>query len=196
MPGVDIVSAILMGVALAGCAGLRAFLPPLALSLLVLSGHITLAPGFEWLARPEVAAVFGVAAVLEILGDKYPGVDHFLDAAGLVVRPLAGALVASSLITGMDPLLSLCLGIVIGAGTAGAVSLAKAKLRLLSSGVTAGLGNPVLSLLEDGVSVVGTALGVIAPLLAGLLALAGLAWLTQRLLRHGRQRRTASAHHL
>jgi hypothetical protein len=193
MQGLEIISAVLMGVALAACAGLRAFLPPLALSLLALSGQITLAPGFAWLARPEVAAVFGVAAVLEILGDKYPGVDHFLDAAGLIVRPLAGALVASSLITGMDPLLGLCLGIILGAGAAGAVSLAKTKLRLLSSGVTAGLGNPVLSLLEDGASLTGTLVGVIAPLLAGLLAVAGLVGLTRLLLKHGRQGRTGAA---
>lgn len=193
MQGVDIVSAILMGVALAACAGLRAFLPPLALSLLALTGHITLAPGFAWLARPEVAAVFGLAAVLEILGDKYPGVDHFLDAAGLVVRPLAGALVASSLITGMDPLVSLCLGIILGGGAAGAVTLAKSKLRLLSSGVTAGLGNPVLSFIEDGASISGTLLGVLAPLLAGLLALGTLGWLISLLLKHGRQRRAGSA---
>lgn len=193
MQGPDIISAVLMGVALAACAGLRAFLPPLALSLLALSGHITLAPGFAWLARPEVAAVFGVAAILEILGDKYPGLDHFLDAAGLIVRPLAGALVASSLSTGIDPLLGLVLGIILGAGAAGAVTLAKAKLRLLSSGVTAGLGNPLLSFLEDGASLTGTLLGVIAPLLAGLLALGGLGWLLRMLVQHGRQRQSSSA---
>lgn len=193
MQGPDIISAVLMGVALAACAGLRAFLPPLALSLLALSGHITLAPGFAWLARPEVAAVFGVAAILEILGDKYPGLDHFLDAAGLIVRPLAGALVASSLSTGIDPLLGLVLGIILGAGAAGAVTLAKAKLRLLSSGVTAGLGNPLLSFLEDGASLTGTLLGVIAPLLAGLLALGGLGWLLRMLAQHGRQRQSSSA---
>jgi uncharacterized membrane protein len=184
----SITFAILMGLALAASAGLRAFLPPLTVSLLSWGGYITLAPGFEWLARPEVALVFGVAAVLEIIGDKYPGVDHFLDAAGLVVRPLAGALVASSLITGMDPVLSLCLGIVVGAGAAGTVSLAKAKLRLLSSGLTAGLGNPVLSLLEDGASLTGTFLGVVVPALSGLLVLGGLGWLLALLLKHGRQR--------
>lgn len=188
----SIAFALLMGLALAASAGLRAFLPPLAVSLLAWGGYLTLAPGFEWLARPEVALVFGVAAVLEIVGDKYPGVDHFLDAAGLVIRPLAGALVASSLITGMDPLLSLCLGLVIGAAAAGAVSLAKAKLRLLSSGVTAGLGNPVLSFVEDGVSLTGTLLGVVLPALAGLLVLGGLAWLMTLLCRHGRQRQSGT----
>lgn len=190
-PG-SIAFAALMGLALAASAGLRAFLPPLAVSLLAWGGYITLAPGFEWLARPEVALVFGVAAILEIVGDKYPGIDHFLDAAGLAVRPLAGALVASSLITGMDPLLSLCLGIIIGGGAAGAVSLAKAKLRVLSSGLTAGLGNPVLSLVEDGASLAGTVLGVVLPALTGVLVLCGLGWLVSALLRHGRQRHTGA----
>ncbi len=188
----SIAFAILMGLALAASAGLRAFVPPLAVSLLGWGGYITLAPGFEWLARPEVALVFGVAAVLELIGDKYPGVDHFLDVAGLIVRPLAGALVASSLITGMDPVVSLCLGLILGAGAAGTVGLAKAKLRLLSSGVTAGLGNPVLSLVEDGVALTGTALGVMLPALTGLIALGGLGWLASLLLRHGRQRQSGA----
>lgn len=174
---------ILMAVSLSACAGIRAFIPPLAVSLLALSGHITLAPGFEWMGRWEVALVFGLAAVVELLADKYPGVDHALDAAGIVLKPAVGALLASSMITGMDPLTAVCLGIIVGGGTAGLVHVGKAKLRLLSSSFTAGMANPVLSTLEDIGSVVWTVLAIVLPYLTALLLilLGVFAW---RLLKH------------
>jgi uncharacterized membrane protein len=190
MQDTGVAFSILMGINLAGCAGLRAFLPPLGLSLLAWSGHVTLAPTFAWLGRPEVAGVFAVAAIVEIIADKYPGLDHLLDAVGLIVRPLAGALAASSLLTGMDPLLALCVGIITGSAAAGTVHAAKAKLRLLSSGLTAGIGNPVLSCVEDGTAIAGTVLGIVAPLLIGLLAVGVVAWLVAKLLQHGGAART------
>jgi uncharacterized membrane protein len=178
----QIILVILMAISLSACAGIRAFLPPLAVSLLALGGYITLAPQFQWMARWDVALVFGIAAVLEIVADKYPGVDNLLDGAGLVVKPLAGALLASSVITGMDPLLALTLGIIVGGGVAGTVHLAKAKLRLASTAFTGGLANPVVSFFEDAFAVIGTALAVVWPVLVAIV-LAVLGFFGWRLIR-------------
>jgi uncharacterized membrane protein len=188
MDTINVVLVILMAISLSAAAGLRAFIPPFAISLLAQAGYITLAPGFEWMGRWEVAAIFGLAAVLEIAADKFPGVDNFLDAAGLIVKPAAGALLASSIITGMDPMLAMVLGLIAGATTAGTIHVAKAKLRLLSTGFTGGLGNPVLSWVEDVLAVLGTALGYLAAPLAALVVIAMLAWIWRSILRLRRKR--------
>jgi uncharacterized membrane protein len=169
----DIIFVILMAVSLSACCGLRAFLPLTAIGLLAWTGYLTLAPSFQWLGEPVPVLVFALAAIVEIVADKYPGIDHALDAAGLVIKPLAGALLASSLITGMDPTLSLVLGLISGASLAGGVALFKANTRLLTTAATGGLGNTVLSFVEDGITLGGTALGILVPLLMGALVLIG-----------------------
>jgi len=55
------------------------------------------------------------------------------------------------------------------------VHTAKASARVGSTALTGGLGNPVLSLIEDVAAVVLIVLGFIAPILALLLAIALLA---------------------
>jgi uncharacterized membrane protein len=178
---------ILMAVSLSACAGIRAFIAPLALSLFAMTGHITLSPQFSWLASWEAAAIFGLAVVIEIVADKYPGVDHVLDAAAVVIKPAMGALMASSLITGVDPLLALCIGIIIGGTTAGVVHVGHAKLRLLSTAFTGGLGNPILSFIEDGVAVVWAALMPWIYIVTGILAILLIVWLVRRVLPHSRR---------
>ncbi len=178
------ISIILIAISLSACAGLRAFLPPLALSLFAISGHITLAPNFQWLATPEVAVIFGIAAVLEIVADKFPGVDNMLDAAGLVIKPLAGALLTTSMSTGMEPVLAVALGIIVGGGIAGTVHLGKAKVRLLSTGFTGGLANPVVSFVEDGVVVAGTVLGVFLPWLVAAVVIVLIVFIWKSILSH------------
>jgi len=178
---------ILMAVSLSACAGIRAFVAPLALSLFAMTGHITLSPQFSWLASWEAAAIFGLAVVIEIVADMYPGVDHALDAAALVIKPAMGALMASSVITGIDPLLALCIGIIVGGTTAGVVHVGHAKLRLLSTTFTGGLGNPILSFIEDGVAVVWAALMPWIYILTGILAILLIVWLVRKVLPHSRR---------
>jgi len=152
-------------------------MPVLALSILAATGHVTLAPSFAWLGRWDVAVVFGLATLIEIAADKYAGVDNILDSVGIVVRPLAGALLASSLLANMDPLLGLAAGIIVGGGLAGMVHLGKAKLRLASSAFTGGLANPVVSVLEDALAVIATILSIIVPALMALAVVLGVGFL-------------------
>lgn len=177
----QLIFVILMAVSLSACAGIRAFIPPLALSLFAMTGYITLNPQFAWLARWEVAAIFGLAVIIELVADKFPGVDHALDTAGLVIKPALGALLASSVITGVDPLLALIIGIIVGGGTAGIVHVGRAKLRLLSTAFTGGMGNPVLSYVEDGVAVVWAAAMPWVFVITGILAVLGIIWMVRKL---------------
>jgi len=154
-----------MGVGLAASAGLRAFLPLLVISVAGKMGWVPLADRFEWLATWPAVVVFGVAVVVELLADKIPLIDNLLDTLQVWLKPIVGALLAVAVLTELDPLPATIVGIMAGASSAGIVHIVKAKARLLSSALTAGIGNPVLSLIEDAVALIGSILSVIVPFL-------------------------------
>lgn len=169
---------IAMGIGLAACAGLRMFVPALAVAVAGKAGWIPLADSFAWMGSWAAIVVFGVAVLVEVLADKIPAVDNVLDAVQVFAKPAAGAMLAVSVITELDPLTAMVLGIVSGATTAGIVQLLKAKLRLASSAMTLGTVNPVLSVAEDVTVVSGSAVALAAPFVL-IAALAGgglLAW--------------------
>jgi hypothetical protein len=178
-----------LAVALAAAAGLRAWLPLLVAGLLARLGMAQLGEGFAWLGSWPALGLLGGATVLEIAGDKIPVVDHALDALGTFLRPLAGTLAAAATLVHIeDPLVALVVGLVVGAPAALAPHLAKTTLRGVSTGTTAGLANPLLSVVEDGVSLVITVLAFVVPLLTVLLLAVG-GWLGWRWLRRRKQRR-------
>lgn len=177
-----------LGVSLASCAGLRAFLPLLGAGIAARMDWIRLGGDFGWLASTPALVIFGVAVVVEIAGDKIPAVDHALDAVGAFVKPAAGMVLAASMFTDLSTPHASVIGLILGGGSAGAVHLAKAKVRLLSSAGTLGIVNPVLSVVEDVASVVGTALSLVVPLLVVVIAVAAVVttmFLLRRLLRAG-----------
>lgn len=165
------------GVGLAASAGLRAFLPLLATGVAGRLGWITLSGPFDWLSSTPALVVFGVAVLTEFASDKIPFVDHFLDLLQGFVKPVAGTVLAASMFTHLTPLQATVLGILVGGSTAGAVHLIKAKLRLVSSLFTGGLANPLLSAVEDGLSLTGTALSLLVPVLMIVLVVTMLALL-------------------
>jgi hypothetical protein len=185
---------VMMGVSLAACAGLRAWLPLLCVGLLAKSGQLPLHPAFEFLARTDVLIVFSIATALEFLGDKIVAVDHFLDAVGTFARPAAGTLVTASLFTGLDPAVSVLLGLIVGGGAALTVHTGKATVRAhstVAAPLHLGAGNAALSLGEDVVSLGGIGLAVWLPMVAFVLALAAVVvcgWLIVAAIRQGRKR--------
>jgi hypothetical protein len=168
---VELLPALALGVALAACAGLRAFLPLLLAGVLARAGWLDLGPSFQFLASNRALLLFGVASLVEILGDKIPVVDHALDALGTPLRPAAGALLAASVMGQVsDPLIALALGTAVGAPAALVPHAAKSALRAASTTFTGGIANPILSLLEDGASLVLFVLAVLVPIVVvGLL---------------------------
>jgi len=156
---------VAMGIGLAASAGLRAFLPLLVISIAGKVGWVPLADRFEWLATWPAVIVFGVAVVMELLSDKIPLIDNLLDTLQVWIKPVVGALLAVAVLTELEPMPATVLGIMAGASSAGIVHIVKAKARLLSSALTAGIGNPILSLIEDIVALIGSILSVIVPFL-------------------------------
>ncbi len=178
--------ALAMAIALASAAGLRAWLPLLAAGGLARLGVFDLGPSFGFLSSDQALVLFGVATAIEVIGDKIPAVDHALDAIGTPVRPIAGAVLAASVLgTVADPLLAAVLGIAVGAPSALVPHAAKSALRTLSTAATGGIANPALSFLEDALTVVLLILAVLVPLaVVGLMGLT--LYLTTRWLRRRR----------
>ena len=167
-----IVPSLAMGIGLAACAGLRAWLPLLLAGLLARGGMLELGPSFRFIASNQALILFGVATVVEMLGDKIPAVDHTLDALSTVLRPAAGSLLAASVMWRVpDPLTALALGVAVGAPSALVPHAAKSTLRAASTAFTGGLASPVLSLLEDLVALVMFVFTVLLPVAMALLIL-------------------------
>ena len=169
----EFLPALAMAIALAAAAGLRAWLPLFAAGGLARLGVFELGQSFQFLSSDKALVLFGVATAIEVVGDKIPAVDHALDVIGTPLRPLAGAVLAASILgTVADPLTSAVLGIAVGAPTALVPHVAKSALRAASSVATGGLANPALSFVEDAVSVVLLILAVLVPLVVVALVVA------------------------
>ena len=162
----DVVTALALAVALAACAGLRAWLPLLLAGGLARAGLLVLGKDFAFLSSDRALLLFLVATFVEIVADKVPAVDHALDSVSTVLRPAAGALLAASAIGRVaDPLTSLALGLAVGGAAASVPHLAKSGVRAASSALTMGIANPFLSLAEDVATIGLVALAVLVPVL-------------------------------
>jgi hypothetical protein len=170
-PGTAI-GGVLAALGLSGAAGLNAWLPLFAGALLQRLDVVDLAEPFGTLSSTTGLAVLAVALVADVVGDKVPAVDHVLHAIGMVVHPLAGA-VAFTGAAGAETDLPAVATALAGAIVAGSLHAGRATVRPLSTAGTGGLGNPVLSLTEDAMSAILTALALLVPVLA-VLVLAGL----------------------
>lgn len=182
----EFLPALALAIALAASAGLRAWLPLLLAGGLSRLGVLDLGASFQFLGSNKALFVFGFATLVEVLGDKVPVVDHALDVIGTPLRPAVGALLAASVLgTVSDPLTSIVLGTAVGAPSALVPHAAKSALRAASTAATGGLANPLLSLLEDVVSIVTFVAAVLVPVLV-VCALGLTLVLASRWLRSGR----------
>jgi hypothetical protein len=165
------ITAALLGVGLAATSGLRTFLPLLLLAGSVKFGWfgISLGSTYAWLASDLAFVALLLATIFEVAADKIPFVDHGLDAAGTVLRPVAGALAVAAVWNGTDPAAAALIGLIVGAPLALGMHTAKAGTRAGSTAVTAGVGNPILSVLEDFVALFLGVTALLVPLLVPLL---------------------------
>lgn len=157
----------LLGLGLASATGLRTFLPLLMLALAAkfeLFG-VRLIDQMEWMVSWPAIAALGTAATAEFAGDKVPAVDHFLNAIGYVVRPLAGAVAAGSVFWAVDPTAAAIAGLIVGAPAALAFNAAQTGVRVTSTATTGGLGNPVVSFIEDGLAFLTVIVAFLAPVI-------------------------------
>jgi len=180
-----------VGLALAAAAGFRVFVPLLALSLAARSDWVELSPSFAWLATTPASVALGTAMVLEIAAYYVPFFDNVLDTLAAPVAVLAGIVASASLLTDLPPWLQYTIAVVGAGGTAGAVHASTSLLRLKSSAVTAGIGNPVIATLELIGSVLIAVIALLAPLIALIVAVVIVVLLAKRVSAKGIARRGA-----
>lgn len=179
----------LLGLGLASATGLRTFLPLLMLALAARFElfDVRLIEQMDWLVSWPAIAALATATTAEFLGDKIPAVDHGLNAIGYVTRPIAGAIAAGSVFWNVDPAAAAIAGLIVGAPAALAFNAAQTGVRVGSTTTTGGLGNPLVSLIEDVLAFVTVIIAFLAPILIPV-ALVILAVVVFRLARRLRDR--------
>jgi hypothetical protein len=172
-----------VGIGLSAACGFRVFVPLLIMSLASFSGHLSLAPGFQWIGSYPALISLSVATVLEIAGYYIPWVDHLLDTLATPAALVAGTIVTASFVTDVSPFLRWTLAVIAGGGAASLVQASTVLARGASTLTTGGLGNPVFATAELAGSVVTSLLAIVAPALTVALVLLLVALLARRLIR-------------
>ncbi len=163
---------ILSSFGLSAASGLNAYLPLLIVGLLArYTNIIDLKAPWNGLENGWVLLVLVILLAIEMTADKIPAVDSVNDAIQTVVRPTAGAVLfaaSNNVVTDMSPVLALILGLLM----AGSVHAAKATVRPVITATTAGIGNPIVSTVEDVVSGGLTLISLLLPVVAAIVMLA------------------------
>lgn len=192
---------MLTGLGLATAAGLNAYIPMLMLGLLARFTDVVSLPGnWSWMENGWVLTIVAVLLVIEIVADKVPALDSINDTVQTLVRPTAGGIVfgsgtAAETAAVADPgefarsgqWIPVAIGVVIAL----VVHLLKTAVRPAANVATAGVAAPVLSTVEDGLSVSLVLVALLIPALV-LVIVGFLVWAGVALLR--RRRRRAQTH--
>jgi hypothetical protein len=163
--------AISLGIGLSAACGFRVFVPLLVMSVASLSGHLALAPGFQWIGTYPALITFSVATVVEIGGYYIPWVDHLLDTMATPAAIVAGTVITAAMVSNTSPMLKWTLAAIAGGGAAALVQGTTVLARGVSTATTGGLGNPFFATIELGGALFTSILALLVPLLAvGLIA--------------------------
>lgn len=189
----DLLLSLCLGIGLSAACGFRVFIPLLVLSGASLLGYVQLIPELAWMGTPAAFWAFGTAAIIEVAAYYIPWLDHLLDTLAGPAAAVAGALVMASSLTEMSPLLKWTLAVIAGGGSAALVQGATMLTRGLSTTLTGGVGNPVVSTGEAIGAIVLSLLAVVLPLLAALAALGLIFFLVRRVYRAMKAGRAAKS---
>jgi hypothetical protein len=187
------VLSICVGIGLSAACGFRVFLPLLVMSIASLSGHLSLAHGFEWIGTYPALVSFSVATCVEIAGYYVPWLDHLLDTLASPAAIVAGTIITASAVTDMSPFLKWTLAVIAGGGAAGIVQSATVLTRGASTVATAGLANPVVATVELAGATITSIMALVAPILVVLLLLVVVFFVGRKVLRKAASVQTAVA---
>ena len=165
----EILLSLCIGIGLSAACGFRVFVPLLIVSMASLSGHLSLAAGFQWLGTYPALVAFALATALEIAAYYIPWVDNLLDTVATPAAVIAGTIVTASLVTDISPFLKWTLAVIVGGGAAGLIQSATVVTRSASSVGTGGLANPILATIELGGSILTSIMAIAVPVLTVLL---------------------------
>jgi hypothetical protein len=162
----ETVISICLGIGLSASVGFRIFLPLFVLSLASYFNVLELNQSWIWLGNLSTLIILGVATLVEIFAYFVPYIDNLLDSIAIPLAALAGTLVMVSTLVGLSPEITWALAIIAGGGTAVAIAGTSSATRLASTVTTAGMGNPVISTVETGTSVLLSVISIVLPVFA------------------------------
>ncbi|MGE3446196.1 MAG: DUF4126 domain-containing protein [Microbacteriaceae bacterium] len=193
---------LLTGAGLATAAGLNAYIPLLLFGLGArFFDWVQLPPAWAWLSNEWVLVVIGVLLVLEIVADKIPAVDSVNDIVQTVVRPTAGGILfgagtGSQPVAAPDPASffpsTAWVPVALGVVPSLEVHVGKTMARPAANAASFGLAAPVLSTVEDGVSLALAFFAIVVPILV-IVGIIGVVIGGVALIRRSRRRKKLKA---
>ncbi len=169
---IEAISGLSAAFGLAGSAGLNAYIPLLMVALAARfpldNPLVKLQAPYDLLGSWWAIGLIVVLLVIEVVADKIPAVDTVNDGIQTFIRPAAGAILfagSANVITDVHPILALGAGLLV----AGGVHATKTAARPVVTVSTAGVGNPIVSTLEDITAFVVSFLAILLPIIAALL---------------------------
>lgn len=187
------ITSVFQAFGLSASAGLNAYLPLLIVSVSARIGLFKLNAPFDVMESWWVIGLLTVLTLIEVFVDKIPAVDTINDVIHTIIRPAAGAVLfaaTTNVVTEIPPVVSVLLGLLV----AGGVHAAKATARPVVTATTGGVGNPVVSTLEDIVAAVASLMLIILPWIAIIFVTIGLVvflwWRMRRISQHDARQRS------
>lgn len=170
----DAIMALVAALGLSSTAGLRAVATLFAIGVvsdISIQGHplLQLNGNFAVLGSMPVLILLGLLTIAEIIIDKFPGLDHLNDIIHTVIRPVVGGVIVAGTANSLSDT-NVWVAAAAGAVLAFGVHATKSTTRVASTATTAGVGNPIVSVLEDLLSFGSILLVVIAKSVAILVA--------------------------
>lgn len=174
------VTSLLVAVLFAVACGFRTLLPLFIASVLASYGLLEVRPGFEWLINRGTMVALGGAMMIELAAYAVPALDNVVDAIAVPATLLIASLSAFLLTPESVPALAAGGVAVAAGGAATGTAFTLAKIRLVSTTTTGGVGNLPLAAFEAVVALVLPVLAVfflMGAVLAGSVIGLGLLWL-------------------
>ena len=169
----DVILALSMGLGLAAASGFRVFLPPFLLSIAVRADAVDvnlMDTPFEYFDSNVAVILLGAATVAEFAAYYVPWVDNLLDTIASPAAVVAGSGMTALVLEGStDPVIQWSLAIIAGGGVTAVVQGATVVTRGISSSLTMGIANPVVSTGENIAAVLMTLIAMVLPILAAVL---------------------------
>ena len=171
--------ALLSGIGLAASSGLNAYLPLLILALTDrISDSFNLPGPYDAISSNAGIIVILLVMVIELVADKIPPIDHYNDLLHTPIRVAAGVVCFMAVAAESDEL-NVWIAGVLGLAIAGAVSYWKLCQRPAITAATNGIGNPLVSLVED-IGVIVVSIVAVAFPWAVIVVLPAIGWWIRR----------------
>jgi len=187
-----LVMGLIIGIGLSAACGFRVFVPLLGMSIASLAGHLTLAPGFEWIGTWPALIALATATILEIGAYYIPWLDNLMDTAATPAAIVAGTIVTASQLGDVSSLLKWSLAIIAGGGVCGVIQTGTVAARALSTASTGGVGNFLISSIELLSAIAITILAIVLPIVGLIVMLAVFCTMVGQIMKMRSSRTSAS----